>query len=150
MVYYLDEVEKRKIQQDLIPRIRESNIEDELRGWNWANSPLTPYSDEILLPVWEVSSTYCKTFRDTYLRHKIIRKSIPPTKNMFYGMLIHRVIQRVFSNAKKLIYLGKINNFKYIMRKQMEKEIDEIIKSSKQTFNYLKIEREINTDEINL
>lgn len=102
-MYYLSDKEKEFIRRNL----EKVHIEGSLRGWNWSENPVRPYSEKMLLSAWEFSSP-CPTFRDVYLRRKIgIR--VPPLKSQIFGFFIHKIVQKVFFEARKQIYLGKKN-----------------------------------------
>ena len=107
-MYYLDQLEVRMLTRDLLPRSREHPVDERLRGWNWFQSPLSPYSNEIQLGVWEISSAVCPTRRDAWIRRKVLRRSVPTTITLARGIVIHRVISSLFLRAKRLVYLGKI------------------------------------------
>jgi len=108
-MYYLDATEIKKLTKDLLPKTRENPVDERLRGWNWYDTPVKPYSDELLLPVWDVACSICPTRRDAWLRYKVIKKSIPTTHYQAKGFIVHRVISSMFLRAKKLIYLDKEN-----------------------------------------
>jgi CRISPR-associated protein Csa1 len=46
-MYYLDLIEIKRLTRDLLPRARDHQIDDRLRGWNWFDSPIRPYSSEL-------------------------------------------------------------------------------------------------------
>ncbi len=126
-MYYLDYVEIKRLTKDLIPRSRENPVDERLRGWNWSDSPLRPYSASLLLPVWDVACSICPTRRDAWIRHKIIKKSVPTTKQQAKGFIVHKLISSMFIKAKKLVYLGEkrlkeklIDESKEILRKEIE------------------------------
>jgi len=83
-----------------------------LRGWNWHQSPLKPYSYEILLSVWEIASRICPTNRDVWIRRKVLKKSIPTTPYIAKGIVIHRIIASLFKEAKKNVYLGQLDSLR--------------------------------------
>ncbi len=104
-MYYLDMIEIKRLTRDLLPRVR-GGVDDRLRGWNWFDSPVRPYSSELLLPVWEIACSICPTRRDAWIRHKVLRKSLPTTPQQAEGFIVHRLISALFLKAKKLAYLG--------------------------------------------
>lgn len=106
MVYYLDQDEIRFLTHELLPSIRENPVDQRLRGWNWYNPPLKPYTYDIPLSVWEVAARICPTNRDVWVRRKVLRKSIPTNIYIARGIIVHRVISGVFREAKKNVYLG--------------------------------------------
>jgi len=128
-MYYLDAVEIKRLTKDLLPRARENEVDERLRGWNWHDSPVRPYSYEILLPVWETACSICPTRRDVWIRRKILKKSVPTTLQQAKGFIIHRAISSMFLTAKKLVYLGEKEIKKKLIeesRKNIEKEIENI------------------------
>ena len=99
-------IEVKKLTKDLLPRAREHQIDERLRGWNWFDSPVRPYSTELLLPVWDIACSICPTRRDAWMRHKILKKSVPTTIHQAKGFIIHKLVSSMFLKAKKLVYLG--------------------------------------------
>jgi len=90
-LYFLSDIEHKHLLYQLLPTAREVGVSKELRGWNWHQPPLKPYFDNVKLPMYEVSSKYCPTNRDVYLRH--IEKMYPaPTARMALGKLFHGVV----------------------------------------------------------
>ncbi|MFZ3149198.1 MAG: CRISPR-associated protein Cas4 [Methanothrix sp.] len=65
-MYFFSEEERKYLLKKLIPMARERCIAEDLRGWNWHSTELSPPHD-IILPVWEVSDRYCETGRDSFL-----------------------------------------------------------------------------------
>lgn len=115
-MYYLDSVEVRRLSKGLLPRARENPVDERLRGWNWSEEPIRPYSDEHLLPVWEVACSLCPTKRDFWIRRFVVRKSIPTTSHMGRGFVVHRVVSRLFTEAKRMVYMGRVE-----LREELEK-----------------------------
>ncbi len=105
-MYYLDSLEIRKLTRDLLPKMREVPVDDRLRGWNWFQSPLRPYSNEVPLGIWEIASSICPTGRDVWIRHNVLRRSVPTTVWQARGIVIHKVISSIFLKAKRMVYLG--------------------------------------------
>ncbi len=122
-MYYLDLVEVKRLMRDLIPRAR-NLIDERLRGWNWFDSPIRPYSYELLLPVWDIACSICPTRRDAWIRHKVLKKSIPTTVHQAKGFVVHKIISSMFLKAKKLIYLG------------YEELRDELIKNAEESLKH--------------
>lgn len=131
-VYYLDVLEVKKLTRDLLPKIRSAGVDERLRGWNWFESPVRPYSSELLLPVWEIATDICKTRRDAWLRHKVLGKSVPTSVHQAEGFVIHRLISKLFLKAKKLAYLAESNIREKLMEeaeKTAKEEIEALGKS---------------------
>ncbi len=120
-MYYLSLIEIKRLTRDLLPRAREDQVDERLRGWNWFDSPVRPYSSELLLPVWEVACSICPTRRDAWIRHKILRKSVPTTPHQARGFIVHKLVSSMFLKAKKLVYLG------------YEEIKDELVKDAEET-----------------
>jgi CRISPR-associated protein Csa1 len=90
-LYFLSDVEHKHLLYQLLPTAREVGVSKELRGWNWHQPPLKPYFDNVKLPMYEVSSKYCPTNRDIYLRN--VEKTYPiPGARMALGKLLHGVV----------------------------------------------------------
>ncbi len=128
MVYYLDQAEIRFLTHELLPRVRNNPVDERLRGWNWHQPPLKPYSYEVPLSVWEVAARICPTNRDVWIRRKVLRKSIPTTPYIVKGIIIHRIISSLFKKAKKNIYMGNIKGLREKLveygKEVIEKEIN--------------------------
>jgi len=105
-VYFLSDIEHKQLLYQLLPTAREVGVSRELRGWNWHQPPLKPYFDNVRLPMYEVSSKYCPTNRDVYLRH--IEKVYPaPSSRMALGKLFHGVVSdslRAFLQRQELSF----------------------------------------------
>jgi len=92
-VYFLLDVEQKYLLHQLLPDAREVGVNKELRGWGWSwfQFPLKPYYDDIKLPMYIVTSKYCPTGRDVYLRN--VEKIRPkPTVNVALGKMFHGVV----------------------------------------------------------
>ena len=49
-MYFFSEEERKYLLKKLIPKTREKGISEDLRGWNWHSTELSPPHD-IILPV---------------------------------------------------------------------------------------------------
>ncbi|NPV62801.1 MAG: type I-A CRISPR-associated protein Cas4/Csa1 [Methanotrichaceae archaeon] len=110
----------------LIPKARDKSIAEELRGWNWHSTELSPPHD-IILPVWEVSDRYCEMDRDVYLRH-VQKVSVPASEEMVAGRIYHQAIAELYPTAKRLIYtegLGICTNLAQILMERMPEAVIE-------------------------
>jgi len=131
-MYYLDLIEIKRLTRDLLPRARDNQIDERLRGWNWFDSPIRPCSSELLLPVWDIACSICPTRRDAWIRHKVLKKSVPTTAHQAKGFIVHKLISSMFLKAKKLVYLGYEDIRDELIRNAEEtlrKEINEMKKS---------------------
>ncbi len=113
-MYFLTDEEKKQLLKGFLPRSRQMEIAEELRGWNWHQPPLAPVYD-IKLALFEVANSYCKTNRDLYLR-KIDRQNPGPNPAMIRGRVFHEVLVRVLVRAKRLIYEKGVGNYLGILR----------------------------------
>jgi len=90
-VYFLSDVEHKYLLHQLLPVAREVGVNKELRGWSWFQPPLKPYYEDVKLPMYTVTSKYCPTGRDVYLRS--VEKIRPkPTANVALGKMFHGVV----------------------------------------------------------
>lgn len=137
-MYYVDPVEVKKLSRDLLPASRERPVDERLRGWNWFQSPLRPYSSEVPLGVWEISSSVCPTGRDVWIRHKILGKSVPTTPQIARGIVIHKLVSSLFLRAKKMVYMGK-----YELRDELLRESEGIVERELENMRkYTKLDEE--------
>jgi len=90
-LYFLSDIEQKRLLYQLLPTAREVGVSKELRGWNWHQPPLKPYFDNVKLPMYEVSSKYCPSNRDVYLRH-VEKKYAAQSPRMALGKLFHGVV----------------------------------------------------------
>ena len=75
----------------LLPTAREAGVSRELRGWHWFEPPLKPYYGDTRLPMYSVTSNYCPTNRDVYLRN--VEKMHPTVgAKVALGKILHGVV----------------------------------------------------------
>lgn len=112
-VYFLSDDERKHLLKGLLPKTRQTEVADELRGWAWPQPPLEPVYP-IRLALYEVANRYCPTGRDVYLRHVAGVK--PETSvAMLQGTLFHTVVAAVLVEAKRLIYLHGVEGYRSIL-----------------------------------
>lgn len=140
-MYYLDQIEYKLLIRDLLPRVRSNPIDDRLRGWNWYNPPIRPYTSEIQLPIWEIASSICPTYRDVWIRRKVLRRRIFTTTRQAEGVVIHKVVSYLFKRAKELIYSGDYSNLRDALREDVEKVIDKELEYIKPLAEKLDVEK---------
>ena len=101
-MYFLNDEERKYLLRGLLPKAREMEIADDLRGWNWNRPPLEPVYDN-RLALYEVAGKYCPTGRDVYLRRVHGAKG---TANgaMARGSAFHKAMVDVIVRAKRLVY----------------------------------------------
>lgn len=118
-----------------IRKMPKEEIDDELRGWNWGNSVLTS-TRKALLGVSDITSGFCKTGRDVYLRYnlKIKEKDNPMLQN---GRLIHDIFGKVIERSKYLIYVhnGELDGEE--MYQKMIEDAPNILQNIKKNYKLL-------------
>lgn len=140
-MYFFTNEEHEKLTRFFLPRSRETQISDDLRGWNWSHPPLEPVYD-FQLSVSDIASRYCPTARDLYLR-KVQRVRIPPNELMLSGALFHGILCDFITRAKKFIYVhGKDVN---AVLRNLENAVEEIL--SEHLSNIEPIEYKSNLEE---
>ena len=125
-MYFFSEEERKYLLKKLIPKAREKGITEDLRGWNWYSTELSPPHD-IVLPVWEVSDRYCETGRDSYLRH-VQKINVPASEEMIAGRIYHQAMAELYPTAKRLIYregMGICTDLPQIMMERLPEAIIE-------------------------
>lgn len=78
-------------------------VSEDLRGYNWQKPPVEPPVNGVELSVSEITSRYCESMRDVYLRH-VEGVSVKPTPRMVEGRVYHDVIHRVVEEVKRVVY----------------------------------------------
>ncbi|MFZ5754561.1 MAG: CRISPR-associated protein Cas4, partial [Bacillota bacterium] len=84
-MYFLTDEERKQLLKSYLPKSRQMDISDELRGWNWNQPPLEPIYD-IKLALYEIANSYCPTNRDLFLR-RIDGVKARPNAAMLRGKL---------------------------------------------------------------
>lgn len=95
-MYFLNEIERKKLVHDLLPLARKTGVSEELRGWNWHDPPMKPYYTDESIPMYLVCSRYCPTNRDVYL-NKV--KGVKPTLNfnVSQGINQHETVHQLLT-----------------------------------------------------
>lgn len=101
-MYFLSTEETKMLQKDLIPRVRESGVAEELRGWNWHEAPLRPPYD-VHLALYEIAGKYCPNGRDVFLR-RVAGEKPSPGRAAIAGTAYHTAVVEMIQEAKRLIY----------------------------------------------
>jgi CRISPR-associated protein Csa1 len=101
-VFLLTYEERQSLTRGLLPMVRQTDICDDLRGWNWNRPPVASTTD-IQLGAWEIGSLYCDTSRDVYLR-RVINVKYSPTAAMKRGRIFHTLFVGLVTAVKKMIY----------------------------------------------
>ncbi|HZU05383.1 MAG TPA: type I-A CRISPR-associated protein Cas4/Csa1 [Chloroflexota bacterium] len=102
-MYFPSEEERRYLSRGLLPEARRQGIEESLRGWNWDRPPLRPVY-EAPLGVHEIADKYCASSRAVYLQ-RVRRTRARPTLALVEGRLLHQVVARLITEAKRLVYV---------------------------------------------
>ncbi|WP_418791975.1 type I-A CRISPR-associated protein Cas4/Csa1 [Phosphitispora sp. TUW77] len=117
-MYFLTEEEKKRLLKGFLPKSREIGVADELRGWNWAQPPLEPMYD-CSLALYEVAGGYCPTGRDVFMRRVEHIKTVP-NQAMIQGSILHELMVNIIVEAKKLIYIKGVVNYKEICQNLLQ------------------------------
>ncbi|MBM7623692.1 CRISPR-associated protein Cas4 [Sporohalobacter salinus] len=115
---FLTEEEKQKLVRGLLPKSREIEIANELRGWNWNQPPLEPIYEK-RLALYEIASKYCSSARDLYLR-KVKGVKTKWNQAMIEGSVLHDTLAELLVAAKRLIYLHGVEGQTQIITKLRE------------------------------
>ncbi len=99
MVYYLNEIESKYILKNLRPLSRKVGVSEELRGWSWDQSPLSPYQP-VLLPMYLICGNYCPTSRDVYL-NRVEKKTGEWNHQLSLGRVIHDTVAWAFTISRE-------------------------------------------------
>ncbi|MEZ0289869.1 MAG: type I-A CRISPR-associated protein Cas4/Csa1 [Sulfolobales archaeon] len=81
---------------------RKDPVDEDLRGWNWDKQPLKPRA-YLGLSVSEISSIYCRTRRDLWLKRKLGVK-LEPNEQMIRGLVIHEAISKAVSEILRHLF----------------------------------------------
>ncbi|MBC7104866.1 MAG: CRISPR-associated protein Cas4, partial [Firmicutes bacterium] len=101
-MYFLSDEERKHLLKRLLPKSRELEVAEELRGWNWHTPPLEP-AYGCRLALYEVAGSYCPTNRDLFLR-RVAKARAKPNAAMVRGAALHAALVHVLVSAKRLIY----------------------------------------------
>lgn len=111
--------------------LEERGIQEELRGWNWSNPPVSPPLKEMTLSVSELASRYCPTMRDIYLRRvKFIRP--PPSIKMARGIAFHKISHDSLIDVKRIIYSSENLSGSLVIEKLLPRAKEEAEASVKE------------------
>ncbi|MCK8825705.1 type I-A CRISPR-associated protein Cas4/Csa1 [Fuchsiella alkaliacetigena] len=113
-MYFLTEEEKQKLVRGLLPKSRQSEVVEDLRGWNWNQPPLEPIYEQ-RLGLFEIAGKYCPTGRDLYLR-KVEGIGVKWNQAMIRGSIFHNTLAELLIRAKKLTYLHGVNGLSKIIK----------------------------------
>ncbi len=94
-LYFLSEVDQKKIMGRILPSARSAGVSEDLRGWNWNRSPMKPMYDE-RVPMYSICSKYCPTARDVFL-DRVMKAAPQINENVILGGAIHRTAGAVIN-----------------------------------------------------
>lgn len=114
-MYFLSDEERKHLAKRLLPKARETDVAEDLRGWNWHQPPLEPMY-EVKLALFEIANQYCSSGRDLFLR-RVMKVQAKPNKAMLFGSVFHEIVARLLVQVKKLIYQHGVANYKDIISK---------------------------------
>lgn len=117
-MYFLNDEEKKQLIKNYLPKSRQMDIAEELRGWNWNQPPLSPVY-ELRLALYEVANAYCPTGRDLYLR-RVDGIKPKPSLAMVRGKVLHDILVQVLVRAKRIIYNNNLEDLKGLLRDMAE------------------------------
>jgi CRISPR-associated protein Csa1 len=92
-MYFLSEVDRKKLIGRTLPTARSTGVSEDLRGWSWHKSPMKPVYEE-RIPMYSVCSKYCPTSRDVFL-DRVKRAKPHPSESVILGVALHRVVGAV-------------------------------------------------------
>ncbi|MEM2128537.1 MAG: type I-A CRISPR-associated protein Cas4/Csa1 [Candidatus Methanomethylicaceae archaeon] len=135
-MYFLSNIDQKKLIDKILPTARSVGVSEDLRGWNWSRSPLKPVYDE-RIPMFSVCSKYCPTSRDVFL-NKVMGIFPKPSQAVILGTALHRVVSAVISSFLD----GSVPQFDQwystiLRNKHITDEIEVIRERSKVVWDYV-------------
>jgi CRISPR-associated protein Csa1 len=118
-----------------IRKMPKEELDEELRGWNWNDSVLAS-TRKALLGVSDITSGFCETGRDVYLRYNLKVKE-KDNHILQSGRLIHDIFSRIIEKVKYLIYAHNGNIDGEIMYQEMINNIPTIWQEIKKKYTLL-------------
>ena len=93
-MYFLNDIERKTLLGRILPSARKVGVSEELRGWNWSDSPLKPLYPDERIPNFLVGSQYCPTARDVFVS-KVRGVRGEENNHVRTGSLLHKAVQNV-------------------------------------------------------
>jgi len=134
-MYFLSDIEQKQLLYQLLPTARDVGVSKELRGWNWHQPPLKPYFDNVKLPMYQISSKYCPTSRDIYLRN-VEKKFCPPSARMAVGKLFHGVVSDCLQSVRQCQNLSFDVWWQKVRWQEIGDKSEKIFDSCKQVWDF--------------
>ncbi|MGQ9680608.1 MAG: type I-A CRISPR-associated protein Cas4/Csa1 [Candidatus Bathyarchaeia archaeon] len=91
-MFFLSEIDQKKLLNQILPKARKIGVSEELRGWSWYKPPLKPYYEDVKIPMYSVCSKYCPTSRDVFVNIVKGAKGAP-SKKVMQGAAIHETVR---------------------------------------------------------
>jgi CRISPR-associated protein Csa1 len=95
-MFFLSEIDRKKLVSQILPHVRKVGVSEELRGWSWHKSPMKPYYDDVRVPMYSVCSKYCPTGRDVFL-NRVKRVNGFLNQKVRLGAAIHETVRTMLS-----------------------------------------------------
>lgn len=135
-MYFLSEIDHKKLINKILPHAREVGVSDELRGWSWHKPPMKPYYEEEKIPMYSVCSKYCPTGRDVFL-DRVEGKEGVVAEKIILGVAIHRTVGAVISAFMEGEDLDFGRWYEDILRRKgVKRRLETIEKCSKRVWGF--------------
>jgi len=138
-LFFLSEIDHKKLINQILPHAREIGVSDELRGWSWHKTPLKPYYDDVRIPMYSVCSKYCPTGRDVFLN--LVRKAHGAMNyKVILGAAVHETVRttlNAFMEGRSFSFDEWYNS---VLQKKGVERTDEVVRErSRSTWQYTKV-----------
>lgn len=135
-MYFLSELEHKILLNKILPQVRQVGVSPELRGWNWYQSPLKPYYDDVKIPMYAICSKYCPTGRDVFLSQVNKVKPILNEK-MTLGKILHGIVSDTILSFLNYFELDFEDWWSKIRWEDMSGNRDFLKERAKQVWEYV-------------
>jgi len=138
-VFFLSEIDHKKLINQILPHAREVGVSEDLRGWSWHKAPMKPYYDNVRIPMYSVCSRYCPTGRDVFLN--LVRKAKGTLNHKVkLGAAIHETVRTTLS----AFIDGREFNFEdwysgVLKEKDIEKPDDVMMERSRRAWKFTSV-----------
>jgi len=138
-MFFLSEIDRKKLVSQILPHVRKVGVSEELRGWSWHKSPLKPYYDDVRIPMYSVCSKYCPTGRDVFLNRVKRVKGILNQK-IILGAAIHETVRTMLNAFMEDRQLGFEEWYESVLREKGITRPDEVVMDrSRSAWHYTKV-----------
>lgn len=138
-MFFLSEIDHKKLINRILPNAREVGVSEELRGWSWYKSPMKPYYDNVKIPMYSVCSKYCPTGRDVFV-NIVEEKKGKISKEIALGAAIHETVRtaiNAFMEGKDISFEGWYEGT--LRRKGVKRRIKTIVDRSKAAWDFARV-----------